>query len=253
MIVPYLKILRKRNFLFLWIGQIVSQFGDRLTQMALIGLVYRLKPGSSIGLAKMLSLAIIPVFLISPIAGVYIDRWDKRRTMFLSDFFRGLFILSIPFISSTNDTIIFIYSLVFLSFCVGRFFIPAKMAIIPSLVSKEEVFLGNSLVSITAMIAAMLGFGVGGIIVEKWGVETAFFLDAITFFISALFIIFMNIKERAVFTPKDILSLGKDAIFNVRNSFIFEVKAGVKYIFESSQTRYAAKVFFILFASIGSL
>ena len=81
----------------MWLGQIVSQFGDRLTQIALVGLVSKATMSSS-SLAVVMSLAIIPVFLISPVSGVYIDRWSKRKTMYASDALRGILILAIPFL-----------------------------------------------------------------------------------------------------------------------------------------------------------
>lgn len=252
MFLAYLKVLKKRNFFFLWSGQVISQFGDRLTQMALIGLVYQIKPFSSISLAKIMSLAIIPVFLISPVAGVYVDRWDKRKTMCFSDFLRGVCILLIPLFFFFHS-LIFVYILIFLSFCVGRFFIPAKMAVIPALVSKKDIFMANSLVSTTAMVAAMLGFGLGGVIVERYGIRVAFFIDAATFFVSAAFIYFMKIEEKKKFNPRDIIDLSKEALAIVRRSFVSEVKDGIRYLFRSPQTRYAAKIFFLLFSFIGSV
>lgn len=251
--ISYFKVLKKRNFSLLWIGQIISQFGDRLTQMALIGLVYKVQPGSSMGLAKVMSLAIVPVFLFSPVAGVYVDRWNKRKTMYVSDVLRGIFTLAIPFVYFTRYSLLFIYILIFLSFCVGKFFIPAKMAIIPSIVNKDELFLANSLVSITAMIAAVLGLGMGGIIVEKWGARTVFVLDAITFLVSSLLVLFMKVEEKGLFNPKDLINVSKDALLKMRNSVLVQAKEGLSYIFQSPETRYAAKIKMILFAVIGSL
>ncbi|MBD3245934.1 MAG: MFS transporter [Candidatus Omnitrophica bacterium] len=253
MLAPYIRILKRRDFFLLWFGQIISQFGDRLTQMALIGLVYRLEPGSPLGLAKMLSLAIIPVFLFSPAAGVYIDRWDKRKTMYLADILRGIFIVVIPLLLTQWQSVAAIYCLVFLSFSSGRFFVPAKMAIVPFLVEKEDLFLANSLISVTAMIAAVLGFGLGGIIVERWGVSTAFYVDAVTFFFSGACVFLMSTKEKAKFAASDFLHLGKDALERVKESFVQEAKQGIAYLFSSPETRYATKIFFLLFASIGSL
>jgi len=220
--------------------------------MALIGLVYRLEPGSSLQLAKMMSLAIIPVFLVSPVAGVYVDRWDKRKTMYISDFVRGILIISIPFLMDTHS-LLPIYAMLFLSFCMGRFFIPAKMAIIPELVQGKSLLLANSLFSVTAMIAAVVGFGLGGIIVERWGTKAAFMIDACTFFVSAICILSMQFVEKKQFHAKDILDMGRDAILKVKNSFIYETKEGIKYILKSKETLYAARVMFVLFASIGSL
>ena len=253
MFVSYFKVLKKRNFFLLWFGQVISQFGDRLTQMALIGLVYELMPHSSMSLAKVMSLPVLAVLLISPVAGVYVDRWQKRKTMYVSDFLRGICIALIFILIFKFKTVIFVYFLIFLSFCVGRFFIPAKMAIIPTLVDQKDLLLANSLVSITAMIAAILGFGLGGIIVEKLGVKVAFLIDSVTFFLSSLAVLSMRVQEKGLFSPKDFLDLSKQAIEEVRRSFIFEMKEGLKYLLKSKETRYAAQVFFLLFSCLGSL
>jgi MFS family permease len=103
------------------------------------------------------------------------------------------------------------------------------------------------------MIAAVLGFGLGGIIVEKWGVWTAFIVDAFTFFLSGFFILLMRVKETASFNPKDIIRIGKDALLKVKNSFLGEIKEGIRYVLSSPETKYSAKVFFVLFAAVGSL
>ncbi len=252
MILRYFKLLAKKNFLLLWFGQIISQFGDRLTQIALVGLVSRISMSSS-SLAFVMSMAIIPVFIISPISGVYIDRWSKRKTMYISDFVRGVLILLIPLFLFYFKSMIVIYVLVFLSFSAGRFFIPAKMAFIPEIANKENIFLANSLVSITATIAAVIGFGLGGIIVERYGVRAAFSLDALTFFLSSLAVFLISVKEKGDFKVKDIINIGKDVVKTVKRSFLWEFKEGLKYILASKETKYAFKTFLFLFGYIGGL
>ncbi|MBD3263912.1 MAG: MFS transporter [Candidatus Omnitrophica bacterium] len=252
MLSRYLKILRDRKFSLLWLGQIVSQFGDRLTQIALVGLVSKASMSSS-SLAFTMSMAIIPVFLISPISGIYIDRWSKRKTMYISDFMRGIFLLLIPFFFLKLNSLMPIYFLIFLSFSAGRFFIPSKMAFIPQVVKKPDIFIANSLISITATIAAILGFGLGGIIVEFFGITSAFILDAATFFISGIFIFLIPVREKGDFIPTDILDIGKEVVDNVKKSFLRELKEGVHYICNSHETKYAFKIFFFLFSYIGGL
>ncbi len=252
MISKYFKILAKKNFFLLWFGQIVSQFGDRLTQIALVGLVSQVSMSSS-HLALVMSMAIIPAFIISPIAGVYIDRWSKRKTMYISDLLRGFFILLIPLFFLKFKSFVAVYVLIFLSFSAGRFFIPAKMAFIPEVSKKEDVFLANSLISITATIAAVIGFGLGGIIVEKWGVTTAFSLDAATFFVSSLAVFFITVKGKGAFKVDDIIHLGKEVVSEVKRSFIWEFREGIKYILSSHETKYAFKMFLFLFSYIGGL
>ena len=250
----YCTVLKKKNFFFLWAGQVISQFGDRLTQMALIGLVYQLRPHSPLSLAKIMSIPVVAVFLISPVAGVYVDRWDKKKTLWISDLLRGLFILLIPALAFYFKSMLAVYVLIFLSFCMGRFFIPAKMAVIPELVEEKQTLIANSLSSTTAMIAAVLGFGLGGVIVEKAGVKAAFIIDAATFFVSAFFIGLIRIKkEKSRFVPYDIIKIGRQAINIARNSVIFEMKEGIKYLLEKEEMRYVAKIFFLLFSCIGSL
>ena len=252
MIFKYFKILTKRNFFLLWFGQVISQFGDRLTQIALVGLVSQISMSSS-RLALVMSMAIIPAFIISPISGVYIDRWSKRKTMYISDLLRGVFILLIPLFFLKFNSFIAVYVLIFLSFSAGRFFIPAKMAFIPEISKKEDMFLANSLISITAAVAAVIGFGLGGIIVEKWGVAAAFKLDAGTFFISSMAVFFIAAKGKGTFKVDDILHMGKKVVSEVKRSFIWEFREGVKYIFTSSETKYAFKMFLFLFSYIGGL
>ncbi len=252
MISKYFKILAKKNFFLLWFGQIVSQFGDRLTQIALVGLVSQVSMSSS-HLALVMSMAIIPAFIISPISGVYIDRWSKRKTMYISDLLRGFFILLIPLFFLKFKSFVAVYVLIFLSFSAGRFFIPAKMAFIPEVSKKEDVFLANSLISITATIAAVIGFGLGGIIVEKWGVTTAFSLDAATFFVSSLAVFFITVKGKGAFKVDDIIHLGKEVVSEVKRSFIWEFREGIKYILSSHETKYAFKMFLFLFSYIGGL
>ena len=253
MFLVYFKVLKKRNFLLLWLGQIISQFGDRLTQMALIGLVYKIKPYSAMSLAKIMSLTIIPVFLVSPAAGVYIDRWNKQKTMFWCDLLRGASVILILFSFFYAHSLIGVYLFIFLSFCFGRFFIPSKMAIIPVLVNKKDILMANSLISTTAMIAAMLGLGFGGFIVQRYGVGVAFMIDAATFFISALSIYFIKVKEKKHFRAYDLIDLGRQTINQIGHSFALEIKEGIRYFVTSTQTRYAAKVFFVLFSCIGAL
>ena len=99
--------------------------------MALVALVYKKSPGSAVELAKLLFFIIIPVFIIGPIAGVYVDRWDRKRVMIIADVWRGLLVLLIPFFILHFANFTPVHILVFLIFSLTRFFLPCKMAIIP--------------------------------------------------------------------------------------------------------------------------
>ncbi|HNV24395.1 MAG TPA: MFS transporter, partial [Candidatus Omnitrophota bacterium] len=120
-ILKFLTQSNNRNFQRLWWAQLISQFGDRIHQLALVGLVYERAGGSPTTLAKILAFTIIPVFLIQPFAGVFVDRWDRRLTLFLCDIFRGFLVLLIPLIFFFWNSLILIYLIVFLVFCFSRF------------------------------------------------------------------------------------------------------------------------------------
>ncbi len=221
--------------------------------MAIIGLIYQKRGTDAIALAAVLALTIIPVFIINPFAGVYVDRWDKRKTMFYTDFLRGILMLIIAiFIIKLNNLIPF-YVLIFILFSIGRFFIPAKMSIIPGLIEdKKDIFLANSLISTTATFAAMLGFGIGGILVENWGAKGGFIIDGITFFLSSIFILLISTKYTKGFRPKDIIEISKKAI-SIKPSVIRELKEGIKYIFTHKGTLFSIKSLSVLFSALGSL
>lgn len=247
----FTQILKNKNFFLLWLCQIISQFGDRLDQMALIGFITQRFPGSTFQMAKLLSFTIIPVFLIGPVAGVYVDRWDKRKTMYISDFLRGILVLLIPLVFLNLKSLFGLYLVIFLSFSVGRFFIPAKLSIVPDLVRKEELLLANSLINTTGMIAAILGFGIGGLIVDWLGPEGGFYINALTFFVSAIFIFFITIKITQ--EKRSFLVLGKEVLEVIKKSVIQEVKEGLVYLIKKSRMRFIIGILFLIWSALGSI
>jgi len=217
--------------------------------MALIGLIYQRAPGSAFELAKLMSFTIIPVFLIGPVAGVYVDRWDRRQTMFICDFLKCLLVLSIPFFIY-RTSLIPIYIIVFLVFCLSRFYVPAKMSIIPDLVTPEDLLLANSLANITGMIAAILGFGIGGILVAMAGVKNSFYINGLTFFASAL-LIFL-ITKTVTLKKGAIIEIGIEVLEVIRKSVVEEIKEGAVYLFKLKEIRFIVVTLFILWSALGA-
>jgi MFS family permease len=244
------EVLRNRDFFLLWLGQIISQIGDRLNQMALIGFITQRLPGNTLQLASLLSFTILPVFVIGPLAGAYVDRWDRRKTMYICDFLRGCLVLLIPlYLIDPKKSLLPVYLVVFLLFSIGRFFVPAKLAIIPELVLKEHILLANSLVNTTGMIAAIAGFGIGGIVVTVFGVKGGFYLDAISFLVSSLMIWSIRLKSSH---SVDIVSLGKEIVEVIRKSVFTEIKEGIGYLINQKQMRAVIDVLFLVWAALGA-
>jgi MFS family permease len=243
-------VLKNRNFFFLWLGQIISQLGDRLDQMALIGFVYLRAPGSTMEIAKILSFTIIPVFLIGPIAGVYVDRWDRRRTMYVCDFLRAALVLTIPLFLFYTKNLAWIYLIIFVVFSIGRFFVPAKLSIVPDLVDKKDLLMANSLVNTTGMIAAILGFGISGLVVEWLGPKSGFYLDSLSFLISGT-LIFLIVKKAA--SSVSIKTVSKEIVEVIKKSVFQEIKEGILYFVKKKDITFTAWIIFTLWSALGAV
>jgi len=245
----FTEVLKNRNFFLLWLGQIISQFGDRLGQMALIALVYSRTPGSSLQIAKILSFTIIPVFLIGPIAGVYVDRWDRRRTMYACDFVRALLLLLIPVVLFYTKNLSSIYIIIFIAFSLGRFFVPAKLSVVPELVEKKDLLIANSLVNTTGMIAAIAGFGISGVLVEWWGARSGFFMNGLTFLVSGSLIYFICKKSCPSLKFKEV---SKEIVEVISKSVAQEIKEGLLYFMKKKDIRFTAGIMFALWSALGA-
>ncbi len=241
----FVDILRNRNFLLLWIGQVISRFGDRLNQMALIALISTRAPGSTFELAKLLSFTIVPVFIIGPFAGVYVDRLNRKYTMVISDILRGLLVLLIPLSFIYWDNIFPIYIVVFLIFSITRFFLTSQLSIIPSIVSSDKLLLANSLNSITRIVATIISFGIGGILVAWVGTRGGFYIDAVTYFISATMIAFI------IFAPK-VYEFDKEIEKERKPTSVFrQIKEGIKYLVYHKELHFTIGIMFSLMAGAG--
>nr|MBU1328570.1 MFS transporter [Candidatus Omnitrophota bacterium] len=244
------ELLRDKNFFLLWFAQIVSNFGDRLDQMALIGLIYIRTPGSTIELAKLLSFTILPVFIIGPIAGIYVDRWNRRVTMIACDIIRGVLVLLIPLIIKYSTSMVPIYVIVFIIFSVTRFFVPSKLSIIPDIVHKDKLLLANSLSSTTMMIATIVSFGFSGIIVAAFGPQAGFYIDSISYFISASLVFFVAVKLK-----ENIESSKASVKFSraIKRTVVGDIKEGLVYLKDHKDIRMVANTMFLIMAGVGSV
>jgi len=252
--ISFREVLSNRNFLFLWIGQLISTFGDRLTQMALVALVYQQNPGSEIALAKIISFTIIPVFIIGPIAGVWVDRLNRKNVMVVSDIIRGCLILSIPFFIGIKQ-ILLVYLAIFLTFSISRFFISSKMAIIPDIVPKKNLLVANTLSGTTYMVGNVVGLVVAGIIVniQSIGAIGGFYIDSMTFFVSALLIAMIAHIRSIGEVGKDIITTTEAIGSSLRRSIVSDIMDGIKTIWKHKDMRFIVSVFFILMAGLGAV
>ncbi|MBU0495575.1 MAG: MFS transporter [Chloroflexi bacterium] len=181
--VSYLTVLRNRNFAILWGGQIVSQIGDAFNWLAMLITVERLT-GSTMAMGFMAISLALPQLLFGMLAGVFVDRFDRRRTMIASDVLRGLVVLLCLLVHSPEQVPLF-YVVGFTLSTFSIFFLPAKNAVIPLIVAEQDLLAANALSQSTQVAALIVGSTLAGIVVGQLGMAPAFIIDSATFFVSA--------------------------------------------------------------------
>ncbi|MBI3401690.1 MAG: MFS transporter [Acidobacteria bacterium] len=184
---PYISLLRtNRDFRLVYIGQAISQLGDWFNAVAVYALLLDLT-GSATAVAWMMIVQFLPVAVVGPLAGVVVDRVDRRRLMITTDVLRGGLILWLLVIR-TADQVWIAYVVMALTVGAQAFFEPARTATIPNITSADELLPANALASATWAAMLAIGASVGGIVTAIAGRNVAFGLNAVSFFCSAFFI-----------------------------------------------------------------
>jgi MFS family permease len=177
--------LRSSDYRRLWIGQTVSVIGDKVDLIALAVLVRELT-GSNLQMGIMFAISMLPAALFGMIAGAFVDRWDRRRTMIAADLVRAALVFAIPL--AAEISLWLVYALGFAVALTSLFFEPAKLSLIPDLVGSDELMAANSLDNATVSAAELAGLAFAGGLVASAGYRNAFFFDAATYLVSAVFI-----------------------------------------------------------------
>lgn len=175
------------DFKRLWTGQVVSEVGDWLNNIAVLALVIQLAGASGVGLAVALYAIArhLPLFLFGPFAGVVVDRVNRRRVMIAADLARALLALGF-LLAARLSSLSVIYAVGAALFSVSAFFNAAKRASIPNLVEgADELLAANSLSASTTAATIAVGSALGGAIATALGRDTLFILNALTFLASA--------------------------------------------------------------------
>jgi MFS family permease len=190
---PYLALVRNRNFSLLWIGQLVSFFGDRIHQVALGVLV--LQFGTPLDLGLTLGATAVPSLLLGPLAGALVDRWDRRQTMIVCDILRAGLVLLVPIVVGISMWMV--YAVAFAVSTIGLLFRPAKTAVVPAIVKEDQLVTANSASSVNETVADLLGYPIAAAIVATLAglIGAAFVLDAGTYLVSALLIYGMTVPR----------------------------------------------------------
>jgi MFS family permease len=179
-----LHALRNRNFRLLFIGGLVSNLGDWFLFFALPYYVYTLT-GSALATGGTFIAESLPSILFGSVAGVFVDRWDRRRTMIVADVLRAILLLGLLAVHS-RETVWIVLAVTLAQSTIGQFFTPAKNALIPRLVGEKDLLVANSLSSMGGQLAMLIGPALGGAALALFGIASGILADSASFLFSAL-------------------------------------------------------------------
>jgi MFS family permease len=192
-----LALLRDRDFARLWLAGAVSMTGDWVILVALPVQVYALT-GSTLATGGSFAAYVLPRLLFGSFAGALVDRWDRRRTMVLSDLARAALTLPLLLVSS-GDAVWVAYVVVFGHSAFGQLHAPAEAALLPRLVEHERLVPANALGQGTGGAIRLFGPALGGLLAGGVGFGAAVLVDAASFAAAALLV--AGIRGGAVAEP----------------------------------------------------
>lgn len=175
--------LRQRDFLLAWLGGLISMIGDWVLYIALPLYVYQLT-GSTLATSAMFIAELIPALLFGSVAGVFVDRWDRKRTMVISNLLLAVTLL--PLLTVRSDEWVWVaYAVGFVQSSITQFFRPAENALLPRLVDEERLLNANSLNALNNNLARLLGPALGGSVMGLYGITAVVLVDAVSFLAAA--------------------------------------------------------------------
>jgi DHA3 family macrolide efflux protein-like MFS transporter len=185
---PYLRLAHQRGFVLLWAGQLVSLFGDRIHQMALIMVVVSLG-SSSLAMAAVFSAATLPTIILGPVLGAFVDRVDQRKLLIAMDLLRAALVALIP--AAVAISFWLAIPLLLVIGTASAAFSPARFAVVSRAVAKEDLAAGNASLMTADNLADLAGYPLAGaaVVILAANLPLAFYLDALSYVVSAVAII----------------------------------------------------------------
>ena len=194
-------LLRQRDFAALWWGQLISLLGERLTYLALVGLLaehthdFR-EAKSSLLLSLLANVMLAPVLLLAPFTGAWVDRWNLKRVVVRSDLLRAVLVALIPVSYGLTHHTLPVFVLVFGLFTCNVFFLPAKSAITPEIVAPEQLLAANAWLTGAGIAATAVGALGGGWLIDHSGWQTALYFNSGTYLVSVVALLLIRNRAR---------------------------------------------------------
>jgi MFS family permease len=189
-----ISVMRQRNFALLWSGGFISMVGDWMLFTALPIYIYQLT-GSALATSISFMARMLPGLLLGSLAGVFVDRWDRKQIMLISNLLMAASLLPLLVVRSAELVwVIYLSSLV--RSTVSQFFGPAENALLPKLVGADQLGPANALNALNNNLARLVGPPLGGLVVATTGLAGVIWIDAATFLVAAALIALVSVSGR---------------------------------------------------------
>jgi MFS family permease len=224
MTAPSRSLLRHTDFLKLWTAETISVFGSAITQLALPLIAATTLKVTPFEFGLLTTIEFLPFILFSLPAGVWVDRLRRRPILIAGDHGRAVAIASIPVAFALDGLTIWqLYLVGFVNRILTDIFDEAYHSNLPTVEDRDQLVDGNSKLETTRSAAQILGPGLAGILIGVLKAPFAMLLDALSYFVSAVFVYFIRRPEPPV-APHDEAALGP------RPSMRQEVAVGLRYV-----------------------
>lgn len=230
---PLILALSNSSFSFLLISEFFSQFAINLLNFVLLLVVFNLSSSNTAVAGVVLSFT-LPSIFFGIIAGIYVDKWNKRNVLVLANVFRALAAFPLIFIS-TNLFVIYLLS--FTVSLITQFFIPAETPIIPLLVEKKLLLSANALFSMGIFGSIIIAYAMSGPLLFFLGKTMVFYVITAFFVFSAIFAFLVRLK---IVTPQH----------EEKTDFVYEFKDTISVMLKAEKVYHSLFLLTILYTLI---
>jgi DHA3 family macrolide efflux protein-like MFS transporter len=200
-------MLINKNYTKLLSATIITRIGDSIDTIAFSWLVF-IMTGSRALMGGIFVMSVLPNLIVLPFAGVIADLFNKKHLVILSDILRGVFVLGLAVLYFTDLLQVWhLFAFVFVNNVFESVANPSRTGLIQSILKPDQYTKGNSYISSGSSFGSLVGLGAAGILIGVIGIEGAIFIDAITFFVSAVLISLMKIDYIKQTEEKQSISL----------------------------------------------
>jgi MFS family permease len=252
-------VLKHPGFRRLWMAAVLLGLGDALMRMGLIEFFRANQFDVKTETAKMAFAVALPGLLLGPLAIAYLDRWQRRSVLMVSDALRALTVVIIaawllPVVTGRMESrgLMAVYAMIFLNGAISTFYLPARAAMLPNLLTREQFIQANTLLTATVAVANVGGSGVGGFVAEKMGVEWAVTANVLAYLASVGLIWAIRMDPHPTTTGEYAHPEGGWGELKTGLTYLWEHKTALPLVLLTAVFAFVGSVLFVAFTGFAT-